>query len=339
MKKYLFALLVILFYSSSGWTMTCVEDSTNKVDDEESLPLIAVLSGTKNRETIWNSKLYTKKIFCSTGTTENVYLYPLPKRDSQRFPSGISIGIKLNGKDLGVFDPNNRDIKGDKQDTSWKVLKSGSGESQQLTFQVYMIKTSDNIVTANVSSKLTILQFDGGGGLNRDVENYKLSISGIKDIATVGCNSVVDKKSHTFPDIATSSMISGSYKENYNAAELSLTCSSSSSTVLNAVRKVSGEMTFGGTAFKDKANYFLTSGDGLGLEVKYKGAAIKPNQNIAIDVPLSTGKGKQTIPLNVTPHLKTPTRDGGPLWLFSDNNVTPSSSINMSYSVKSLSTE
>lgn len=312
--------------------MDCYIQGSETVDDVENLPTVAFLSGQAVGKVIWQSKEYTKSIYCKAYSnigSEDVYIYPLPYRSTQKFPTGVKVGIIINGVDKGTISPNSGSVLGDRIDTDWLV--DVKGREKTFTFQTYIIKVGD-VDVSQVSDKLTLLQFDGVGGINTSVgaKNYRLSIDGISKVGTVTCSNNIMSNEIFLKNIPTQEVIGGGYSISNAALKLDVDCSSSSSAALASIVSVTGDLTLSGTAFSNNANYFSTGMDNLGLEVDYNGNILTPGESTPVTVPVGA---TSSINFSFSPHLSSLSP-----WMFSDIDINPKTNISYKFTVTQLNT-
>ncbi|MFS9381066.1 hypothetical protein QNN88_10255 [Citrobacter sp. ANG330] len=311
--------LSALFFCHSAYALSCYYDGkTSNITDEVTLDNIVYLSGTADGEVIWRSPTYSRNITCTTSITEDVYVYPFPKRKEQNLPTGVKMGVILNGTDLGVFDSSG-DVNSDRVDTHWNISKGK--ETKPLTIQAYLVKDGD-IDTTGVSDKLSLFQLDGEGGLNNQANsNYNFLISGWGNIGSVDCTSTLSNDSFTLSGFSTDQVFAGSATQPVSPPKVALNCTGSSAQVLSSLTSVSGDLSLAGTALSGNAGAFKTNKEDLGLILLYNQSGVSPGKKVSLTIPVTDGVGQLDVPLVAKPVL-TQLDLNKPDWLFSEQSVT-----------------
>ncbi len=341
LKKYRSALIFIAFAltwcfsATNAFALVCyIGSDTEATKDTDVLNAAAYLGNKGNGTRVWTSRVFTRNVTCRSelinGGSENVYVYPYPKRDSQQFPSNIQIGLIFNGEDLGTFDTSGS-VSSSKVDTGWVV--KNAAESRVMTFQIYMVKTG-TISTTGVN-EVTVFQLDGLGGLNAtDGSNYNITVSGWDNIGSVNCTGSQSANNTTLSGFRTQDILTGSTTQTASSGikMSNIICSGSSATVINSIKSLVTVVNFSGAPFTGNSDYFATDKTELGLAIKAEGKNIIPGKGAEFEVPLTAGQGSKSIPLEITPHL-TSLKFNQPEWLFSEKPASVSSSLNYSYSI------
>ncbi|MCX8956901.1 hypothetical protein [Erwinia psidii] len=319
---------LILLSTQKANALACKLTSDNTVTETVNLDSLIFLSGSSNSDIIWYSPSYTRDITCSSGIEENIYVYPYPVRSSQTFPSGVKMGLILDGEDLGTFTTSGTTIA-NRKDTGWRIKKN-SPESKTLTFQAYMVKEGD-IDTTKITSGITLFRLDGVGGINTTPNsNYNMYITGWDNAGTVNCDTSLSVTPITLSGIMTDKAYAGTENYSTSYSTISLSCTSSSGSILNAVSSVKGKFSISGSALSDDNTLFSTNQNNLGLAVSYDGSVMSPGSSTTVNIPIASGKGSKTLSLGIKPQLFS-LELNNPSWLFEDKNDI-NSSFNFSFS-------
>ncbi|WP_261653568.1 hypothetical protein [Erwinia mallotivora] len=335
MKKKVRAVFIFMCFiftycaiSSNAFALVCyLGTDRNAVHDQDHINVLAYLGDKGIGEKIWQSRVFSRDISCRsqlTGSrTENVYIYPFPKREAEKLPSGVKLGLIFNGRDLGTFDTNSS-VNAGKVDTGWTVGNVLPAPSRTMTFQVYLIRTGE--ISTDDVYKLTIFQLDGVGGLNRVDENYNISITGWMNIGSVNCTGTAATDIN-LTGFQTDSIFKGQATQTaQNGLGVNVVCTSPNAEVLNYIRTVTTKLTPKGSRLTGSDKYFATNKENLGLALRMNGKDLLPDVGVETDVPFTSGSSAVKIPIEVTPHL-TSLSLNQPAWLFSAEgaeNITSS---------------
>lgn len=311
-----FGVMILSFiFSTDAMALSCYYGSNKgNVSDEVTLDNIVYLSGNADGSIIWNSVSYSRNITCSTQIEEDVYVYPYPKRSTETLPKGVKLGLIINGHDLGTFDSNGSPDS-DRVDTHWDIDKEAA--TKTFNIQAYMVKNGD-IDTTGVSTKISLFQLDGEGGLNNAPNaNYNFFISGWNNVGTVDCSAGISGVNLNLSSINTDQAFAGTATQSVSAPHISLNCTSTSPQALSSVKSITGTLVMEGSALSGNSKLFTTNKDDLGFKVLYKNAEVQPNGIVTLDVPVSNGLGEFSVPLDIAPTL-TVLQLNDPAWLFSE---------------------
>ncbi|RQM36936.1 hypothetical protein EB241_17270 [Erwinia psidii] len=238
------------------------------------------------------------------------------------------MGLILDGEDLGTFTTSGTTIA-NRKDTGWRIKKN-SPESKTLTFQAYMVKEGD-IDTTKITSGITLFRLDGVGGINTTPNsNYNMYITGWDNAGTVNCDTSLSVTPITLSGIMTDKAYAGTENYSTSYSTISLSCTSSSGSILNAVSSVKGKFSISGSALSDDNTLFSTNQNNLGLAVSYDGSVMSPGSSTTVNIPIASGKGSKTLSLGIKPQLFS-LELNNPSWLFEDKNDI-NSSFNFSFS-------
>lgn len=326
--------------SSNAFALVCyLGTNTSSVQDKDQINVLAYLGDKGIGEKVWQSKVFSRDISCrselASGRTENVYIYPFPKRGSEKLPSGLKLGLIFDGKDLGTFDTNSS-VDDGKVDTGWTVGNVTPAPSRNMTFQVYLVRTGE-ISTEDVY-ELTIFQLDGVGGLNKFTENYNISITGWMNIGSVNCTGTAATDIN-LTGFQTDSIFNGQATQTaQNGLGVNVVCTSPNAEVLNYIHTVTTKITPKGSRLTGSDKYFATNKENLRLALRMNGKDLLPDIGVETDIPFTSGSSAVKIPIEVTPHL-TSLSLYQPAWLFSEEgaeNIT--SSIPFTVDVQEIST-
>lgn len=310
--------------SSKVMALDCV-GTGGMVLDSVTLDKMVYLANASNGDIIWRSDVFTRNITCSSGMTENVYIYAYPfmaPGGTETLPQNVEMGLIFDGVDLGTMSTDSTLI-GRRKDTGWKVTSGNPLVKNGVTFQTYLKKTGD-ISTSGVTS-ITLFQLDGVGGLNTSpgAKNYKFNISGWNNVGTIDCIPTVTNSTFSFTTL-TDQAFAGSANNQVNNPTISVACSGDSSS-LNMTKSISGRLDLAGTG-----SSFSTNKEGLTLNIFYEGTELIPNDDIIVTIPITAGNGNKIFQFDVKPKLST-LQLNNPSWLFSTTDEAISSSIPFSF--------
>lgn len=323
MKKTVSLILfgVISLASSKVMALDCV-GAGNVVLDSVVLDRMVYLANASNGDIIWRSDVFTRNITCSSGITENVYIYAYPFMGAETLPQNVEMGLIFDGVDFGTMSTGSS-LNSRRKDTGWRVTSGNDLVKNGVTFQTYLKKTGD-ISTAGVTS-ITLFQLDGVGGLNTmpSAKNYKFNISGWNNVGTINCNPTVTNSTFSFTAL-TDQAFAGSATNQANHPTISVACSGDSSS-LNMTQSISGRLNLAGAG-----SSFSTNKTGLTLNIFYEGTELIPNNDIIVTIPITAGNGNKTFQFDVKPKLST-LQLNNPSWLFSTTDEAITSSIPFSF--------
>ncbi|ATM94521.1 fimbrial protein [Yersinia frederiksenii] len=323
MKKVVPIILLSLFslFSSKTMALNCTGVG-DVVIDSVVLDKMVYLSNSENGDVIWESDVFTRNITCTSSITEPVYIYAYPKMASETLPDNVEMGLFFDGHDLGTMDATG-DVTSRRTNTGWTVNGGTPLVKNGVTFQTYLKKTGD-INTAGVTN-ITLFQLDGEGGLNTmpTAKNYKFVISGWNNVGTLDCRENITGGSFSVTS-ETDQVVAGTASSQINHPTIAVTCTGDASS-LSMTKSISGRLDLLGSG-----GSFSTNKEGLTLSMFYEGTELRPNDDIIVDIPVSSGSGSKVFSFDVKPALSV-LQLNNPSWLFSDSDEAISATIPFSF--------
>lgn len=326
--------ILFVFCVQKANALSCKLTSDNTVTETVELSTLVFLSGASNGDIVWYSPVYSRNVTCTSNIQEDVYVYPYPKSD-EVIPTGVEMGLIFDNTDYGIIDPKGSSTS-NRQQIKISVSKNNPG-TKDITFQAYMKKKGD--IDTSSTSSMTLFQLDGAGGLNNIKDsNYNLNITGWDNSGTIDCSSTLSGTSFNLSSVDTDKAFSGESSANIDNASVSISCTSSSESILNLVKYVTGDFKIAGTASSDNNAYFSTDSDKLGLAAYYDSSVISPGDSVSMIIPVSSGKGNKTLSLSIQPRLFS-LELSNPSWLFNGTENTASGTLDFSFTPRSVNTE
>ncbi|MEQ9721995.1 hypothetical protein ABQG65_12505 [Yersinia alsatica] len=323
MKKIAPIIVLSFFYfvSLKAMALNC-EGAGGVVIDSVVLDKMVYLPNAANGDTIWMSDVFTRDITCTSNIDEDVYIYAYPNMGPETLPANVEMGLIFNGNDLGAMNASGS-ISSRRKETGWTVTKNIALVKNGVTFQTYLKKTGD-ISTAGVTN-ITLFQLDGVGGLNTmpGARNYKFLISGWDNVGTLDCHGSVTDSSFSI-NALTDQVFAGTASSQINHPTIAVTCTGDTSS-LSMTKSISGRLDLSGSG-----SSFSTNKEGLTLSMFYDGTELIPNDDIIVDIPVTSGSGSKVFSFDVKPALSVLQLDN-PSWLFSDSNEAISATIPFSF--------
>lgn len=334
---FIFFIFTVSLASSNAFALTCYLGSdTSATQDSDEIGVMAYLASKGDGERIWTSTQFTRNITCrsdlTNGGSENVYVYPFPKRTTETLPQGVKLGLIFNGKDLGTFDTSS-DVTAGRHDTGWQVNSSPS--SRTMTFQIYMVKTGT--ISTNGVSKVTVFQLDGAGGLNAvEGVNYSIALTGWNNIGSVSCTGSNPPVLPKISKVKVNDILKNSVTVTVpNRIGMLINCTSPTSGIVNHIKSLTTVVTFKGDAFAGNSHYFSTNKEGIGLAIKAENKEVHPGDIVEFNTSLSSGHATHYIPLEVTPYIPSLSLNS-PAWLFSSAADNVSYSLPYTFSINDI---
>lgn len=295
-------LLAGLFFSGQALALGCVSVENGNIEHNSNLSSIIYLQGSvvDDEKIIWRSPVINLDIKCSSWMTgEKVYLYPLPFRDEEKIPSGVALGVIINGKDLGVLRWGG-DAFVDRIYTGIHMNGLLPVE-KRISYQVYMIKKGD--IYPNGADSITIFQLDGEGGFSGTRrKNLHEVLTGFSKIASVSCGKASFSGGAVSPTFDTSSVLSGNASAESSRTIL-VTCTAPSA-VLSQISSVNGTLLVSGAASSVNKNNFSTTQPGLEFGLTVDGNSVYPGSGIRVNIPTgSSGIAQKKLTLGFKPVL------------------------------------